>query len=118
MRSVTDYLINRSDGFSLRLLLCLLWQKNSLDVRQDTTLGNGDAGEEFIQFLVITNGELQVPGDDAGLLIVPGGIAGQFENFRGQVLHDGREVYWCSRSDSLGVVPLTKESVYTTYRKL
>ena len=42
------------------LLLGLLGEEHSLDVGEDTTLGNGNTGEEFVQFLVNADGELKV----------------------------------------------------------
>jgi hypothetical protein len=38
--------------------LCLFWQENGLDVWQNTTLGNGDTRQEFVQFLVVSDGQL------------------------------------------------------------
>ena len=35
----------------------LLGEEYSLDVGEDTTLGNGNTGEEFVQFLVIADGQ-------------------------------------------------------------
>ncbi|KAH6920298.1 hypothetical protein HPB50_028703 [Hyalomma asiaticum] len=38
--------------------------KHSLDVRQHAALRDGDAGEQFVQLLVVADGELQVAGND------------------------------------------------------
>ena len=62
------------------LLLGLLGEEHSLDVGEDTTLGNGNTGEEFVQFLVIADGELEVTGDDSGLLVVTGSVACKLED--------------------------------------
>ena len=40
--------------------LGLLGQQYSLNVRQGTTLGDSDSGQQLIQFFVITDGQLQV----------------------------------------------------------
>ena len=53
--------------------LRLLGEEDGLDVRQDTSLGDGDPGEQLVQLLVVPNGELRVAGDDPSLLVVPGG---------------------------------------------
>ena len=45
-----------------------------MDVGEDTTLGNGDSGEELVQLFIITDGQLQVTGDDPDLLVVTGSI--------------------------------------------
>jgi hypothetical protein len=90
---------------------CLLWQKDGLDVWQNTTLCNRNAGQEFVQLLVVTDGELKVTGDDSRLLVIASGVAGQLEHFSGQVLHDGSQVDWGAGSDALGVVTLAQQTV-------
>ena len=55
---------------------------------------------------VIPDGELEVPGDDAGLLVVPGGVPGQLEDLGGEVLHDSGHVDRGPRAHPLGVVSL------------
>ena len=57
------------------LLLGLLGEKDGLDVGEDTTLGDGDTREKLVQLLVITDGELEMSGDDSGLLVVTGSVA-------------------------------------------
>merc|ERR1719178_214393 len=54
----------------------LLGQEDGLDVGEDAALGDGDAGQQLVQLLVIPDGQLEVPGDDPGLLVVPGGVSG------------------------------------------
>jgi len=73
----------RGEEEDLRLLFGLLGQEDGLDVREDTALCDGHAGEEFVQFFVVPDGQLKMPGDDAGLFVVPGGVTGQFEHFGG-----------------------------------
>ena len=63
-----------------------------VDVGQDTALGDGDVAEELVQLLVVADGELEMARDDAGLLVVAGGVAGQFEDFGSQVFEHGCEV--------------------------
>lgn len=63
-----------------------------VNVGEDTTLGDCDVAEELVQFLVVADGELEMTGDDTGLLVVTRGVAGQFEDFSGQVLEHGGEV--------------------------
>ena len=48
-------LFSQRVNLSLGGLLGLLGEEDSLDVGEDTTLGNGDSGEEFVEFLVICN---------------------------------------------------------------
>ena len=40
-------------------LLGLLGEEDSLDVGQDTSLGDGDTGQQLVQLLVVTDGQLE-----------------------------------------------------------
>ena len=95
-------------------LLRLLGQKDGLDVGQDTSLGNGDAGQKLVQLLVVPDGELKVTGDDPGLLVVTGSIAGQLEDLSCEVLHDGCHVDRGSSADTLSIVALPQQTVDTS----
>ena len=88
------------------LLLGLLGEEHSLDVGEDTTLGNGDTGEEFVEFLIITDGELEMTGDDPGLLVVMGSIASELEDLSSEVLHGGSEVHWNTSSYTFSIASL------------
>lgn len=69
------------------------WSKRTLvNVGENTTLSDGDVSEELVQLLVVADGELQVTGDDTGLLVVTSGVTSQLEDFGSQVLKDGSEV--------------------------
>ena len=96
------------------LLLGLLGEKDSLDVGEDTTLGNGDSRQELVQLFVITDGELQVTGNDPGLLVISGGITSQFKDFSSQVFHNCSQVDWSSCSYTLSIVALSEKPVDTT----
>ena len=63
-----------------------------MNVRQNTTLGDGDVSEKLVQFLIVADGELEMTWDDTGLLVVTGCVTGQFENFGGEVFKHGSEV--------------------------
>jgi hypothetical protein len=84
-----------------------------VDVGQDTTLGDGDVSEKLVQLLIVPDGELQVTGNDTGLLVIAGGVASQFKDFGGQVLEDSGQVDGRTGTDTLGVVALTEETVDT-----
>jgi hypothetical protein len=92
----------------------LLGEKDSLDVGEDTTLSDGHSGEKLVQLFVITDGQLQVTGDDPGLLVVPGGITCQLENLSGQVFHDGSQVHGGTGTDTLSIVSLAEKTMDTT----
>jgi len=46
-----------------------------VNVREDTALSDGDMAKKLIQLLIVTDGELEMTGDDTGFLVVAGGIA-------------------------------------------
>ena len=102
------------DGKSHLLLFRLLGEKDSLDVGEDTTLSDGDSREKLVQLFVITDGELEMSGDDSGLLVVTGSVASQLEDLSSEVLEDGSQVDWGTSTHSLGVVSLAEESVDAT----
>ena len=88
------------------LLFGLLGEEYSLDVGEYTALGNGDTGEEFVQLFVIADGELEMTGDDPGLLVVTGSIASELKDLSSEVLHDGSEVHWGTSTYTLSIVSL------------
>jgi len=51
-----------------------------VDVGEDTALGDGNVPEELVQFLIVADGELEMTGDDTGLLVVTSGIASQLKD--------------------------------------
>lgn len=85
-----------------------------MDVGEDTTLGDGDVAQELVQFLIVSDGQLKMSGNDTGLLVVSGGVAGQLEDLGCQVFQDGGEVDWSTGTDTLGVVAFPEETVDTT----
>ena len=106
--------------FSLLLggLLGLLGKKDGLDVRQHAALSDGHSTEEFVELFVVTHGQLQMAGDDAGLLVVTGGVTGQLQDLSGQILKHGSQVDWSSGSDAMSIVALAKKSVHTANGEL
>ena len=84
-----------------------------MNVGQDTTLGDGDVTQQLVQLLIVADGELQMPGDDTGLLVVTGGVASQLENLSSEVLENGGEVDGSTGTDTLSVVALAEQTVDT-----
>lgn len=64
--------------------------------------------------LVVADSELQVTGDDTGLLVVTGSVTGQLENFGGEILENSGEVDGGTGTNTLSVVTLPQETVDTT----
>jgi hypothetical protein len=60
-------------------------QQLRLDGREDSSLRDDDVSKELVELLVVSDGELQVSGDDSRLLVVSGGVTGELEDL-------GREV--------------------------
>ena len=84
-----------------------------VDVGQNTTLGDGDVAEKLVQLLIVADGELEVTGDDTGLLVVTGGVSSQLEDLSSQILEDGSEIDGSTGTDTLSVVALAEEAVDT-----
>merc|ERR1711992_72601 len=99
-------------------LVRLLGQEHGLDVGEDSALGDGDSGEQLVQLLVVPDGQLEVTGDDPGLLVVTGSVASQLENLSGEVLHDGSQVDGGASTHTLGIVALAEETVDTSHGEL
>ena len=107
----TKSIVEVLNRHSLLGLLGLLGQEHGLDVGQYTALGNGHAGQEFVQFLVVADGQLQMAGDDPGLLVVASGVSCQLEHLGGEVLHDGGQVDGGTGADALAIVALAEQTV-------
>ena len=108
----------RERGANLCLLLSLLGQEDRLDVGQHTTLGNGHAGEQFVQLLVVADGQLEVTGNDPRLLVVTSGVSSQLQHFGGQIFHHSGQVDGGSGSNALSVVALSQQTVDTSNGEL
>ena len=80
------------------------------DVGEDTSFSDGSVVQQLVEFLVVPDGQKDVPGDDSGLLVVLGGVAGQFQHLGGQVLEDGCQVDGSTGTHSLGVVGVSEET--------
>ena len=63
-----------------------------VNVGKNTALSYGNVAKKLVQFFIVADGKLEVTGDDAGLLVVTGGITSQLKDFSGKVLEDGSEV--------------------------
>ena len=99
---------------SVLVLLGLGGEERAVDAGDDTTAGNGDVLEKLVELLVVTDGELDVTGDDADTLVVARGVSGELEDLSGEVLKDGSKVDGGSSSDTGGISSLTKLTVDTT----
>lgn len=92
-------------------------QHTLVDVGKDTALGDGDVTQKLVQLLVVPNRELQVAGNDAGLLVVAGSIASKLEDFGSEVLKHSGQVYRSTGTNTLGIVALAEKTVDTADRE-
>lgn len=56
-----------------------------MNVGKHTALRDGDVAKKLVQFLVIADGELEMTGDDTGLLVVTCGVSSQLQDLSSQV---------------------------------
>ncbi|XP_055605175.1 uncharacterized protein LOC129753383 [Uranotaenia lowii] len=89
-------------------------EQDGLDVGQNTSLSDGDAREQFVQLLVIADGQLKMTRDDTGLLVVTSGVSCQFQHFSCQIFHDSGQIDGSSSSDTFCVVALAEQTMDTT----
>jgi len=72
----------------LPCLCTLLLEKDLLEVGEDTARGDGDVTEEFVELLVVADGQGNEAGGDSLLLVVAGGVASELKQLSAHVLHD------------------------------
>jgi hypothetical protein len=87
-----------------------LGDKHGGDVGENTTLGNGDTAEQLVQLLIVADGELDVAGHNAGLLVISGGIASKLKDLSGKVLKDGSKVHRGTGTNAGGVLALLQKA--------
>jgi hypothetical protein len=101
-------------GSTLASLAGLLWKEVLMNLGQNTTLSDGNMSEKLVQFLVVSDGQLQVTRNDTGLLVVTGGVSSQFQDFSCEIFEDGGQVDWGASTDTLSVVSFPQQPVNTT----
>jgi hypothetical protein len=92
-------------------------RRTLVDVGQDTTLCDGDVAKKLVQLLIISDSELEMSGNDTGLLVVTGGVSSKLENFGREVLENSSQVDRRTSTDTLSVVALSEKSVNTADRE-
>ena len=56
-------------------------------------MSDGDSSKKFVElFMVRDGGQLEVTGDDPGLVVVTGSVTRQLQDLSSQVLHDSSQV--------------------------
>ena len=64
-----------------------------MDVWENTTASDSGGAEKSVEFLVVSDSELDVSWHNSGLLVVLGGVACELEDLSCEVLKDGGEVH-------------------------
>ena len=64
-----------------------------MDEGKDTSLRDCYTTEELVELFIVSDGQLQVSGNDSGLLVVTSGVSSQLEDLSCKVLEDGSEVH-------------------------
>ena len=104
---------------TLRLLLLgFLGEKDRVDVGEHAAGRDGNASQELVELLVVAHGKLHVARDDARLLVVAGGVAGELEDLNSEVLEHSRQVHGRAGADARGVLALLEEAVNTAHGEL
>ena len=96
----------------------LLGEKYGVDVGEDTSRRDGDAAEQLVQLLVVLDGEGDVTGHDASLLVIAGGVTGKLQNLGTEVLEDGGKVDGGAGAHAGGVLSLAEVTADTAYGEL
>lgn len=89
-----------------------------MDVWEYATRRDCYAAKQLVEFFIIANGELQVPGDDARFFVVAGSVAGELENFGTKIFEDGREVDGSASPNARRILALLEVSPNATNREL
>ncbi|KAI6079698.1 Histone cluster 1, H2bb [Aix galericulata] len=92
--------------------------QHGLDVGQHPALRDGDLAQQLVELLVVADGQLQVAGDDARLLVVAGRVARQLQDLGRQVLQHGRQVHRGAGAHPLRVVALAQQPVHAAHGEL
>jgi hypothetical protein len=85
-----------------------------VNVGEDTALCDCDVAEQLVQLLIVPDGELEMAGNDTGLLVVAGSVTCQLENFGSEILQDSSQIDGSAGTDTLGIVALAEQTMDTT----
>ena len=88
------------------------------DIWHSPSLSDGHRGEELAQLIIISHSQLDVSGQDPGLLVFPCSIPRQLQDLGSQVFQHRSHVYCTTRADPFSVVASLKEPVDSTHREL
>ena len=101
-------------GDSSAAALALLGEKEGLDVGENASVGDGGRSDHLVELLVVSDGELNVTGNDPLLLGLDGGISGELDDLAAKVLEHSSGEDAGTLSDLLGVAALLVHGVDAT----
>ena len=81
-----------------------------MDVGENTSGSDSGRVQQSVELLIVADGELNVAGHNSGLLVVLGGVAGEFEDLSGEVLKNGSEVHGGTSTNAFGVATSLEEA--------
>ena len=84
--------------------------EDGVNVGDHTAGGDGGLAEEIVELHIVLDRELNVTRDDAVLLVVLGGVAGELEKLGDEVLEDGGHVHRGTGTNALGVAATLQEA--------
>ncbi|KAA8586321.1 hypothetical protein FQN60_000157, partial [Etheostoma spectabile] len=93
---------------ALGRFLRFLGKEDGLDVGQHSSLSDGHTSQQLVELLVVAHGQLEVPGDDPGLLVVSGRVACQLQDLSGQIFQHCRQIHRSPSADALRIVALAQ----------
>merc|ERR1719153_2097014 len=74
--------------------------------------------QEIIQFLIVSDRQLEMSRNDPGFLVVTSSITSEFQNFSSKILHNRGQINGSASSNSFGIITLAQESMNTSNWKL
>jgi len=116
-RSSLEFLRSREAFLFALFIAFAFWQQNCVDVRQDSTRSDGHTRHHFVELFVISNGQLNVTGNDSRSLVVFGGVSSQFKNFCAEIFEHCSHVDWSSSTNTFGISSLSQKTGNTAHRE-
>ena len=90
----------------------------SVHVGEHTSGSNGDLTQELGELLVVTDGQLNVAGDNSALLVVASGVTGELEDLSDEILQDCGHVDGGAGTNTRGEAGLLHVACKTADREL
>ena len=103
--------VKLSFGF---LALFLGWNEENVNVGEDTTWCNCGVVKKLVKFLIVTDSQLDVAGNNTGLLVVFCCITSKFEDLSSEIFENCSEVHWGTSTNTFWEATCLEETCNTT----